>query len=83
MGRGKLEPCDFCDGSLVSRTVTVDWRRRGLLVVIEKVPALVCNHCGERYYSQAAMRQMEEIAKSKRSAKRTIKVPVASFETVA
>ena len=83
MKRQNPEPCDFCDGTLTPRTVTVDWRRGGRLVVIENVPALVCNHCGERYYAQAVMRQMEEIAKSKRSRGRTIKVQVAKFQTVA
>ena len=83
MVRQKAEPCDFCDGALEPRTVTVDWRRDGRLVVIESVPALVCNHCGERYYAQAVMKQMEEITRSKRSAKRTIKVRVAKFQTVA
>jgi YgiT-type zinc finger domain-containing protein len=82
MGR-KAQPCDFCDGMLSPRVVTVDWRRNGQLVVIENVPALVCNHCGERYYAQAVMRQMDEIGRSKRPGKRTIKVPVARFETVA
>lgn len=83
MRRAKVEPCDSCDGTLDSRTVTVDWRRGGRLVVIENVPALVCKHCGERYYSQNAMKRMEQIGKSKRSARRTIKVPVAQFQTVA
>jgi len=83
MNKRTPEPCDFCDGTLEPKSVTVDWRRGGRLVVIENVPALVCNHCGERYYAQAVMKQMEEIARSKRSAKRTIKVPVARFQTVA
>ena len=44
MKRSESEPCDFCDGALVARTVTVDWRGGGRLVVIEDVPARVCNH---------------------------------------
>jgi YgiT-type zinc finger domain-containing protein len=83
MRRSRPEPCDFCDGTLEARTVTVDWRGGGRLVVIENVPALVCDRCGERYFSQKAMRQMERIGKTKRSAKRTIRVPIARFQTVA
>jgi YgiT-type zinc finger domain-containing protein len=82
MGR-KTQPCDFCEGTLATRVVTMDWRRDGHLVVIEKVPALICNPCGERYYTQTLMRRMEEIARSKRPGKRSIKVPVAGFETFA
>jgi len=40
MGR-KTPPCEFCDGTLAPRVVTVDWRWNGQLVVIENVPALV------------------------------------------
>lgn len=79
--RPKRKPCDFCDGSLEGRTVTVDWRRRGRLLVIENVPALVCNRCGERYYAATVMREMEQLAR--RRARRTIKVPVAKFPVVA
>ena len=83
MAHVRREPCDFCDGRLRPRTVTVDWRRGGSLVVIENVPALVCAQCGERYYAQDVMKRMRTLAASKRPAKRTIKVPVARFETVA
>lgn len=79
----KPEPCDFCDGVLEPRTVTVNWRQRGQLVVIEGVPALVCNRCGERYSSSLVMRRMTEIAKSRASAKHTIRVPVTRFDVVA
>ena len=76
-------PCDFCDGRLVPRHVMVDCRRGGKLMVIENVPARVCNHCGERYYSASTVRAMEAIAKGCRARKRFIRVPVAKFEVVA
>lgn len=83
MARAKREPCDFCDGTLSPRRVIVDWRRGRSLRVIENVPALVCSQCGERYYAQDVMKRMRALASSRRPAKRTLKVPVARFETVA
>ena len=83
MARTKREPCDFCDGELRPRQVVVDWRRGGSLVVIENVPALVCSQCGERYYAQDVMKRMRALAVSRRPARRTLKVRVARFETVA
>ena len=83
MRRPKAEPCDFCDGTLEARTVTVDWRGGARLVVIENVPALVCNHCGERYFAQKVMRELDRIGKTKGTGKRTIKVRIARFQTVA
>ena len=77
------EPCDFCDGRLSPRRVIVDWRRGRSLRVIENVPALVCDRCGERYYTQDVMRRLERLAAARRPARRTLKVPVARFETVA
>jgi YgiT-type zinc finger domain-containing protein len=83
MKKDMKEPCDFCDGRLEPRHVTVDYRRGGALKVIEHVPALVCNHCGERYYSASTMRAMEAITKGGRTRKRFIRVPVSKFEVVA
>ncbi len=81
MARTKREPCDFCDGELRPRQVVVDWRRGGSLVVIENVPALVCSQCGERYYALDVMKRMRALAASR--PRRTLKVRVARFETVA
>ena len=71
--------CEFCDGTLESRKVTVDSRRGGSLVVIEGVPARVCNRCGERYYPAVVVRKLEEISARRRTSKRTIRVPIAKF----
>ena len=39
----------------------------------------ICDRCGERYYTQDVMRRLERPA----AARRTLKVPVARFSTVA
>ncbi len=58
-----METCYFCrKGILEDKKVTVDFRWGDKLIVIEEVPAKVCNECGEKYYSAEVSKQMEKIA---------------------
>jgi YgiT-type zinc finger domain-containing protein len=72
-----METCYFCKkGILEDKKVTVDFRWGNKLIVIEEVPAKVCNECGEKYYSAEVSREMEKIAKVGKGEK-VIKVPLA------
>ena len=89
MSRGKRVPgaaetCYFCGrGILEQKHVTVDFRWGDhQLVVIENVPAKVCNECGERYFAAKVVRQMERIAKEGQKDKE-IRVPVISLKKIA
>jgi len=74
------ETCYFCSrGILEKRRVTVDFRWGDKLVIIENVPAKVCNECGERYYSAKVVREMERIAMEERK-ERELRVPVVALE---
>ena len=58
-----METCYFCrKGILEDKRVTVDFRWGNKLIVIEEVPAKICNECGEKYYSAGVSKQMEQIA---------------------
>lgn len=73
------ETCYFCGrGVLEEKRVIVDFRWGDRLVIIEDVPAKVCNECGERYYSAHVVRQMERIAKEGQKDKE-IPVPVVTL----
>ena len=62
-GYRKMKTCYFCSkGILEDKKVTVDFRWGNKLVVIEDVPAKVCNECGEKYYSAEVSKEMEKIA---------------------
>ena len=74
-----METCYFCQRGVVeAKTVTVDFRWGTELVIIENVPAKVCNECGERYYSAAVVRQMERLAKEDHRDKE-LHVPVVTW----
>jgi YgiT-type zinc finger domain-containing protein len=83
MKRSIKESCDNCDGTLHARHVRVVRSRGRKVVIIEDVPANVCNKCGTRYYDASTVRSMEVLLKRSRSYKRSIKVPVTKFEGVA
>lgn len=53
--------CAFCKGNLKqSKTIsTVDVN--GCIVVIENVPCLKCQQCGEKYFSDEVKLRMENI----------------------
>lgn len=71
--------CYFCKGETQEQKVRVDFRWGEDLVIIEAVPATVCQQCGEQYFDAQVSRQMEKLAKAKLSAKRVVHVPVRHF----
>jgi YgiT-type zinc finger domain-containing protein len=55
------ELCDFCGGTLIPKVVSVEFRVKGDLIVIEDVPAEVCNRCGEKYLPMDAYAGIERL----------------------
>jgi YgiT-type zinc finger domain-containing protein len=72
----KNELCDFCGGTLHPKTVNTEFWVKGDLVLIEDVPAEVCQVCGEKYFSAETHSGIERLLKSKPKAEKTMTVPV-------
>lgn len=77
------ESCEYCTGEVQAKKVTVHYRHKGKLVIIENVPARVCRRCGERYYDAVIVEKMETIARLKKAAKRTVEVSIRDFAEAA
>jgi HTH-type transcriptional regulator / antitoxin MqsA len=77
------ETCEYCNGELRPKTVTVHYRHKGKLVLIENVPARVCRRCGERYYEATTIEKMETIARRKSGVEKTVLVPIRDFTKTA
>lgn len=77
--RHEYANCSFCGGSVEEQPVTVDYRTKAGLVIIENVPAGVCRQCGERYYTAEVVKAMERLASSGIPVSRTVNVPVREF----
>ncbi len=71
--------CLVCHQLMVERNVTLDLRTGEELLVIEEVPATVCENCGEQVFTPEVTRQVQAIAKERKGAARTIVVPVFSL----
>lgn len=68
--------CLMCHYDMVGRKVTLDLRIGKDLVVIEEVPATVCENCGERVFTPEVTRQVQAVAQERKESARTILVPV-------
>ena len=73
------EHCEYCNGVIVERKVTLSRKVKGKYILIENVPAGVCKGCGTRYYSANVLKTIDETIRGRRKAKREILIPVYSF----
>jgi YgiT-type zinc finger domain-containing protein len=71
--------CLVCYHDMVERNVTLDLRMGEDLMVIEEVPATVCENCGERVFTPEVTRQVQTVAQERKERSRTIQVPVFSL----
>jgi len=77
--------CQTCSGGILAQEAvnTALWEG-DRLIVVENIPALVCQQCGERYYEDEvamALDMMRGGGFSETSATRVMSVPVFSFRT--
>ena len=73
------ETCEYCNGEIVEKRVTLHRKIKGNYVLLEDVPAGVCTQCGTRYYSANVLKTIEESIHGRRKAEREVLVPVYSL----
>lgn len=73
------ETCEYCDGRIVEKRVTLYRKVKGDYVLIENVPAGVCMECGTRYFAANVLKIVEENIHGRRNADRKVIVPVYAF----
>jgi YgiT-type zinc finger domain-containing protein len=61
--------CSFCGGRLHPARVDVLRMFEGRIYLFKGVPAEVCDHCGEQYYTDHVVAQMDEVIKNGQGAK--------------
>jgi len=75
----KGERCEYCQGVIVPKKVSLSRKVKGKYVLLENVPAGVCSKCGTRYYSANVLKTIEETLRGRGKAKRQVRVPVYSL----
>jgi YgiT-type zinc finger domain-containing protein len=64
---------------MVERNVTYTFEVEGRIVVVENVPARICEETGEQYFSPETVERLQELIWEEKEPKRTIEVPVFEF----
>jgi YgiT-type zinc finger domain-containing protein len=76
---GSYGDCYYCGGEVRERELDLDFRWKGRLFIIEKVPVGVCLQCGERFFTARVSEELDRLAESA-EIDRTIEVPVKVFQ---
>ncbi len=78
-----LEPdfCEYCNAPLPEseKLVTVYRHRQGEHFIFERVPARVCQRCGERYFVARVVREMDRLMKEPKPPSSRVAVPVIAL----
>lgn len=56
--------CLFCNGEMEKTSVSYSVDRKGYHIYIEKIPALECVQCGERYFEEAEVKAIQDMIQS-------------------
>ena len=71
--------CPVCGGTMEDKIIQIDFRYKEQLVVIDGVPAEVCQKCGEQLISAATSKDIDALLESRTKPVRKITVPVLPF----
>ena len=75
----KDEHCHYCKSPIKEKRTDLTRKYKRKYVLIEKVPTGVCIRCGTRYYAASVLKEVEQILRGRRKAKREMRVPVYSM----
>jgi len=70
-----------CEGRLEAKRGREYFRHGPAIIIIEDVPAWVCNRCGERYHHARVYKRMRQIAAHSDQLTEHVSVPVARYKS--
>lgn len=71
--------CVFCGGKVESKEVMFTCESEDQVILVRKVPAEVCTHCGEKTYSPKITDELLKFAKRRFKPVKTIETPVFDY----
>ena len=77
-----MSRCYFCGGRTLPRKVTAENWWGDTLTLVEDVPALVCEDCGEQYFEAETCKRLDGLRAAPPVPRRTLEVPVYAFPGV-
>jgi YgiT-type zinc finger domain-containing protein len=75
--------CPFCKGDTEQQLIRYVQEYDGQVVIVENVPALVCDQCGETLFRPEIVEKLQRIVWGETPQTREVKVPFYDFEQVA
>ena len=69
-----------CEGCLEATRGREYFKRGQSFVIIENVPAWVCDKCGERYHHAHVYKQMRQLAAHSDQITEHVRIPVAHYQ---
>ncbi len=79
--RAKDQTCAICGkGTVKLRRISRSYGRGARLLVIEKVPILICSRCGESYMTAETLHEIERIKLHRKTVAKPQSVRVPSLE---
>lgn len=77
--REKGYKCPLCHGRVTPKKVKLDLWVKGKLIVIEDVPADVCDLCGEEAFTPQISKKIDQLIRKAKKPKTQTVVPVFSL----
>ena len=71
--------CDLCGGTVERQLVSYTLFYEGNWIIVEHVPANVCQQCGERLFEPETVDHLQKIIWGHRKPARKIETPVYEF----
>lgn len=75
-----MNTCPVCHSKMEHQMTTFTQWVEGRLIVIENVPAWVCEQCGETFYDPDIVERIQNIVWSDEAPTRTIETPVYDLQ---
>jgi YgiT-type zinc finger domain-containing protein len=71
------ERCEYCGGPIVEKKVDLLRKVGGKYILVQNVPAGVCQECGTRYYAANVLKTVKATIRGRRKTER--KIPLAVY----
>ena len=80
MSKHHFADCYFCGGLVQKKVISYMRKWKTEYILIEHVPAGVCNQCGEKYFEAKVAERMDDVMRQKKKVNRKISIPVIELQ---
>ena len=74
--------CPICKANYENKPVSITLNYQGKWIIVENVPALVCEQCGEQSFEPAVVDKMQHMIWNKKKPNRYIKTPIYDLSEI-